>query len=83
MTKPQCFEPIKLYIFDILQLKSKLNTLGDEEYPIARSLTHGEILELGEWVTTFFTSNAVQGDLDVQIRMFLETIEGRQERGVR
>lgn len=83
MNKPPCFEPIKLYIFDTLQLKSKLDTLGDEEYPVAKTLTHGEILELGEWITAFFASEGVQGDLDVQVRMFLEEVQGRAEKGAR
>jgi hypothetical protein len=74
---------IVLYVFTEGDLRDMLDTLGNEEYPIAKSLTHGEIKELGEWVTSFFSGEAVQDGLDVVMRMFLEEVQGRAERGQR
>ena len=72
---------VTLYNFTEAHLRDVLDTLGDNEYPIAKSLTHGEVEELGDWI------RALAGEfkelVGMQARMFLETVEGRVERGVR
>jgi len=66
--------------FTEVNLIDMLDTLKDE-YPIAESVTYGELEELGTWITDLYPE--VLDLINVKLRMFLETVEGRDQEGKR
>lgn len=59
--------------FTEANLLDKLDSLKND-YPVAISLTYGELEELAQWIKAEVSLRDV---VDVTVRLFLENLEGR------
>ncbi len=71
-----------LFEYTEADLRNDLDTLSDT-YPIAKFLRPGEVEEAAEWLKGLFGDKELKEMIEVRLSEFLETVEGREQRGAR